>query len=166
MKPVFKPLLVAGLLATLGFGALAQNAGQMALMSHGPTQHRMDPSKMKELVAQRQADLKAKLTLSAGQEAAWNEYVTVMQPTADWGMRMDRENRQKMREEMQALTTPQRIDRINAMKAQRDAAMAKRGDATKTFYAALTPEQQKVFDDITLLRGGRQSGFGKLGHHG
>lgn len=166
MKPVFKPLLIAGLLASLGFGAIAQSAGQTTPMPHGPIQHRMDPSKMKEMVAKRQADLKARLTLSAGQEAAWNEFVTAMQPPADGGMRMGRENRQKMREEMQALTTPQRIDRMTEMKAQRDAAMAKRGDATKAFYAALTPEQQKVFDDSTLRQGGRQGGFGKPGHHG
>ena len=34
---------------------------------------------------------------------------------------------------------------MQAMKAQRDAEFAKRADAT-TFTAALTPEQQKIFD--------------------
>ena len=77
-------------------------------------------------------------------------------------MRMGRENRQKMREEMQALTTPQRIDRMTAMKAQRDAAMAKRGDATKTFYVALTPEQQKVFDASTARHFSRADHMGGM----
>jgi protein CpxP len=48
------------------------------------------------------------------------------------------------------LTTPQRIDKMKEMRTQRmadmSAAMDKRGEATKTFYAALTPDQQKVFD--------------------
>ena len=52
---------------------------------------------------------------------------------------------------------------MQALKAQRDAEMTKRGDATKTFYAALTPEQKKVFDAEAL----RMGPFGRNGgHHG
>ena len=51
---------------------------------------------------------------------------------------------------MDKLPTPQRIDKMRDMRAQRMAAMEanmnKRGDATKALYAALSPEQQKVFD--------------------
>ena len=115
---------------------------------------RMDPAKMQEMVAKRQAALKAQLKLSAAQEPAWNAYVASMQPPADMAQRMDPQARRKMHEEMMALSTPQRIDRMNAMKAERDAAMAKRHEATKTFYAALTPEQQKVFDAQAMGRGG------------
>ena len=76
------------------------------------------------------------------------------------------------REDWSQLTTPQRLDKMQALRAERDAAMAKRIEAVKTFYAALTPEQQKVFD--TQAHGGfHRAGMkgehrmgGKGGHGG
>jgi Spy/CpxP family protein refolding chaperone len=67
--------------------------------------------------------------------------------------RMSPENRQNMHDEMAKLSTPERIDRMNTLKAQHDAEMAKRQQATKAFYAGLTPEQQKVFDANAMGRG-------------
>jgi len=167
MKTVFKPLLIAALLAGAGFTAVAQGPGAGGGMSHGSmAQHqRMDPAKMQERMAAHRADLKAKLNLSPGQEGAWTDFIGAMQPPANMGQRMGRENRQQMHAEMQTLTTPQRIDRMNAMKAQRDERMAQRNEAVKTFYATLTPEQQKVFDASTMQRGGMRAGQGKHGHH-
>ena len=80
--------------------------------------------------------------------------------------------RRQMRAEMATLTTPQRIDKMQAMRTQRDAAMDKKAAAVKTFYAALTPDQQKSFDTIALKRGGMgggmggRGGMGHGGHHG
>ena len=71
------------------------------------------------------------------------------------------------REAMERMTTPQRIDAMKQMRAQRTADMDKRADATKTFYAQLTPPQQKAFDEVSLkfmARGHR--GRGGFGHHG
>ena len=72
------------------------------------------------------------------------------------------------REDMAKLTTPERIDKMKALRTEQHAvmslAMDKRGEATKTFYAVLTPEQQKVFDEKTMRQGHGQKG-GK-GHHG
>ncbi len=168
MKSVLKPLLISTLLATAGLVAYAQGPGGPAHGGPGMHQRHIDPAKMQEMVAKRQAELKAKLQLTAMQDGAWASYVAAMQPPADMATRMGRENHQKMREEMEKLTTPQRIDRMNAMKAQRDAVMAKRGEATKTFYAALTPEQQKVFDANAMHqgRGGRHGGPGKVPQKG
>ena len=45
------------------------------------------------------------------------------------------------------------------------ALMDKRGEAAKAFYAALSPDQQKVFDAEHKMRGGRD-GHGGGGHHG
>ena len=50
------------------------------------------------------------------------------------------------RAEFAKLTTPQRLDRMQTRQAERSAMFAKRIDATRSFYAALTPEQQKTFD--------------------
>ena len=155
MKSLFKPLLVAGLLACVGFTALAQTAPQQdPVHARGMMHHdRMDPAKIHEMVARRQAELKAKLKLTANQENAWADYVAAMQPPADMATRMGAENRRKVHEEMAALTTPERIDRMRALKAQRDAEIAKREDATKALYSALSAEQQKVLDANPMRQG-------------
>ena len=129
----------------------------------------MDTAKMQEKMASRMAELKAKLNLTAAQEPAWANFIAAIQPPADMAQRMGRENRADKHKEMMAMTTPQRIDRMNAMKAQRDTHMAARNDATLALYIALSPEQQKVFDDSTMRgrngMGDHQRG-GKGRHHG
>ena len=163
MTSFFKPLLIAAMLAGAGLATGAHAMGG----HHGDGQmgqhQRMDPAKMQQMMAQRQADLKARLKITASQEAAWNAYVANMQPPAGMGQRMDPQARKKMHEEMAALTTPQRIDRMNAMKAERQASMTRRQEATKAFYAALTPEQQAVFDTQGMM--GKRQGRGD-GTHG
>ena len=165
MTAFFKPLLIASLLAAAGVSVHAQGMGMgMGGSPSGPMgQHqRMDPARMQEMRARHQADLKAKLKLAPAQESAWTAFTASMQPPA--GKPMTPESRQAMHDSMSKLSTPERIDHMNAMKAQRDADMAKRQDATRTFYAALTPEQQKVFDANTMGRGhGR--GHGGPGMH-
>lgn len=184
MKSVIKPLLVSALLATSALMVQAQTP-DMNTGSHGQRMghhDRIDTAKMQERMAARQAELKAKLNLNATQDGAWNDYVAAMQPPADMqgkdqGNRMSRDDRKKMREEWKAMTTPERLDRMAAMKTERDAMraqhegyMTQRNQATRTFYAALTADQQKVFDANTMMgghhggdrgkKGGRHSKFG------
>ena len=155
----FKHLVLAGLLATVGLAASAQGVAPPAANAapapmaekagpphggHGPRGERMgrhDPAKMQAYVAKRLTALKEKLKLTPAQEPAWTSFAGSMQPPAP-GTAHGRIERG----EMAKLTTPERIDKMRAMRAQRAAEMDKRGDAAKTFYAALTPEQQKVFD--------------------
>lgn len=160
MTKLSKPLLLATMIAAASLAAQAQPA---AGPGSGPTHHmaRMDPAKMQEMAAKRQAELRQKLNLVSSQEAAWATYVAASQPAA--AGRMDPENRKQMHDEMQKLSTPERIDRMNAMKAQRDADMTRRSDAVKAFYAVLTPEQQKVFDAHAMRTGPRH---GTMGHTG
>ena len=106
--------------------------------------------------AQRQADLKAQLQLTPAQEPAWTAYTTALQP----GERTARLHRQDMAQ----LTTPERIDRMRALRAQHAAEADRRGEATKTFYAALTPEQQKTFD--AKAHRTHRGGHSGEGHHG
>ncbi|HSV51448.1 MAG TPA: Spy/CpxP family protein refolding chaperone [Burkholderiaceae bacterium] len=162
MKSVHKHLIAAGLLATLGFSALAQTppATAPAPQARQERMHRHDPAKMQERMAQRQAELKAKLQITSAQEGAWGTFTSALKPPADRPARPDRA-------EFAKLTTPERIDRMQAMKVRRDAEMAKRADATKTFYTALSPEQQKVFDAETLRFGqGMHRHHGGPGHRG
>jgi Spy/CpxP family protein refolding chaperone len=178
MNHASKRLMIAGLLSCIGFAVAAQGTppqpplgtapgsappvAQQQQANPGPGKHRgpegqrgmhrPDPAKMAEFHAKRQADLKAKLKITASQESAWSRFTDATKPPA---ARPERPNR----EEFAKLTTPQRIDRMQQLKAQRDAEMAKRAEATKSLYAALTPEQQKAFDAETM-RGPRHHGPG------
>lgn len=187
MKLISKKGLVAAALATAFVGLSATAIAQgMNDMSHGmrmqhaaqanaeagqpdmAQRHAQRMERMQKHHAERQAQLKAALKLTAEQEPAWNAFVvrTAHEPRA---------MKPGAREDWSKLTTPERLDKMQAIKAERDAQMAQRIDATKSFYAALTPEQQKVFD--TQAHGGMQrAGMkgehrmgdqgGKGGHHG
>jgi Spy/CpxP family protein refolding chaperone len=126
---------------------------------------RHDPAKMQAMMAKRQAEMKAKLKITPAQEGAWTSFTAAMQPPARMGGRPTPEQRA----EFAKLTTPERIDKMRALRTERmtqmSAAMDKRGEATKTFYAALTPEQQKVFD-TEHKKHGPHGGRGGPGHHG
>jgi periplasmic protein CpxP/Spy len=161
MKYDHKRWMLAGLLAAAGVVASAQTpapaaqppggspGGMMTPGMQGADQARMAQrmQRMQEHRAKRLAAFKQKLQLSPAQEGAWNSFAAALKPSGNF-QRHDRA-------EIARLPTPERIDRMRALRAERIAAMDRRGDATKTFYAALTPEQKKVFDDLTARRGGR-----------
>ena len=173
MKTVLKPLLLAGLLATAGFSAFSQAPataergvmmGADAPMHDGLGHHRMgntDPARMQAWLDKRNAELKAQLKLTAAQNGAWTTYTAAMKPPADLMAKRAAEHI-----ELDKLSTPERIDKMKALRTQHmgemNAAMDQRGDATKAFYATLTPEQQKVFDANTLRRHGAH---GRKGGH-
>lgn len=169
MTPIRKHFVVAGLLASMGLAVFAQTpAAPQPAPGAAPQAHaRMgghDPAKMQQRMAERhakhQAELKNQLKITASQEPAWTAFTASMTPPAG----MQRPDRA----EFDKLTTPQRIDKMRELRVQRDAQMDKRADATKTFYAALTPEQQKVFDSNAMRgHGGKgKGGHGHGRHHG
>ncbi|MEJ8845342.1 Spy/CpxP family protein refolding chaperone [Variovorax rhizosphaerae] len=161
-------LISAGLLATAAFAASAQAPATPTTAPAAPAaEQRMDRQqrdakffeRMQARHAQRLAALKAKLNLNAGQEAAWSTYTAAIAPPARPPQRPDRA-------ELQKLTTPERIDRMQARQAERQAMFTQRADATKSFYAALNPEQQKTFDteSLAMMDHGRHGGPGHHGH--
>lgn len=169
-----KRLFIAAVLAATGAFAVAQ-APAPATPAAGETtavqqRGRMDPAefqkrmeqrqqRMAERRAQRMADLKAQLKITPAQEAAWTAYTGAMQPPANAqraGQRMDRA-------EFANLSTPQRIDLMQQRADERHAQMKQRGDAVKAFYAQLTPEQQKIYDD-RAMRGDKSGKRGGPGH--
>lgn len=171
MNTTFKRALLASLLAGAGFATLAQGMGGPANGMGGPMggkpctgmqcgTHQPNTARMQEVHARHLATLKTRLQLTADQEGAWTTFATAMQPPTP----MIADHAQ-FRAEMEKLTTPQRIDKMQALKAQRDAQMAKRADAVKTFYATLNPAQQKVFDLESLQHHGRRGpgGAGGMG---
>jgi Spy/CpxP family protein refolding chaperone len=150
MKSMFKPLLIAALLATAGLTAFSQSP--MSPMGAGMGQARMD---------KHHAALKAKLKLSAAQEADWTTFVGAMKPPADI------QARQAQHDELAKLPTPERIDKMKNLRNQHmsemTAAMDKRGEATKAFYATLTPEQKKTFDSAKMPQHGDKGHMGGMG---
>jgi len=154
MKPHRRHLIAAGLAAAIGFGAAVQAQTTPVAPTGRPDAARMEQfrARMQERMAQRLGELKAKLAVTPAQEGAWNAWTSALKPTP---------HQRPDRAEIAALTTPERIDRMRAMRAQRNADMDKRMDATKTFYAQLNAEQKKTFDAESLKFLG-----GKGGHHG
>ncbi|TFY97979.1 Spy/CpxP family protein refolding chaperone [Ramlibacter rhizophilus] len=160
MTSIRTSLVLAAMMAALAGTAQAHapsaeagqpQAGQREAHRHG------DPAQRQARFTERMSDLKQKLQITSGQESAWNSFVAAMQPKPR-GERMDREA-------LASLTTPQRIDQMRVLRQQRMQAMDQRGEAVKAFYAALSEQQQKTFDELSarpLQRGHR----GGPGHHG
>jgi len=159
MKPVFKSLIVAGLLATAGLAAFSQpmmgGSGPMGHEGDMGMHGRQDPAKMEAWMAKRTTELKAKLKITAAEEGAWTAFTAAMKPSV--GMQENRPDRA----DLAKLTTPERIDKMHALRTQRMAdmstAMDKRDEATKTFYATLSAEQKKTFDAEHARMDGRHS---------
>ena len=170
-----KPLVLASLVftalacATLPSRAQTPAPAQPAAQMERPRAqrgmerpHRADPARREAhreaRMAQRAAELKARLQIQPAQDTAWSNWTASMKPPA--GLR---ENMAKNREEMQKLSAPERIERMKTLRTQRDAEIDKRAQATKEFYAQLSTEQKKIFDSQPPMgpRGG-----GHRGQHG
>ncbi len=113
--------------------------------------------------AQRHAEhLRAALQLTPAQEPALNAYIAAAKPPE--GMR---EHHRGDRQQMAALTTPERLDRMKARMDEHRAMFERRAAATKRFYAQLSPSQQKAFDTLHAGHGGREGrGHGRHGPMG
>ena len=178
MTPHPKRLFIAAVLAATGALAVAQApapvqpaAGDTATQQRaapGERRARMDPAqrqqRMAERHASRMAELKTQLQITPAQEGAWSAYAAAMQPPAD----AQRRGPRMERGEFDKLTTPQRIDRMQQFSAERQARMQQRGDAIKSFYAQLTPAQQKIYDERAMRshRGEGKRGGPGMRHHG
>ena len=170
---------IAGAIAAASITAIAQSgpgaaqnppAREAQGPRHDPQRHAERMQRMQERMATHQERLKASLQLTPAQEPAWNAFVarTMPQPRPAQPA-MDREAWAK-------LSTPERLDRMEALKAERDRNMAQRHEAIRSFYAQLNPAQQKAFDaqrGMGMMRAGdhgpgmhRHGGHGQGGHHG
>jgi methylphosphotriester-DNA--protein-cysteine methyltransferase len=84
------------------------------------------------------------LNLSQSQENAWRAYVAAIGSDPQTEARHRSASRM-----MQSLTTPRRIDLIEAEMQADMLAMRRQGAAVKAFYAQLSPGQQHTFDTLT-----------------
>lgn len=147
-----KRLALAGAIA--GIGLLATTAFAMAGPDadggcrHGEGKHAMQHKAggdFAERRAERLDALKTQLKLAPKQEAAWTAFVDAGKPAMTPEQRQAR--RESMRESMKGLTTPERMEKMQAMAGERQAQMRKRTQAVKVFYAQLDPQQRQTFDD-------------------
>ena len=90
-------------------------------------------------------ELHAALHLSLDQESAWRTYQMALEPDP-----VSQSRHQSAQMMMASLPTPRRIDLLDANMQADLEVMHRQGEAAKAFYAALTPDQQKVFDRETL----------------
>jgi Spy/CpxP family protein refolding chaperone len=84
--------------------------------------------------------LHAALKLTSEQEGAWTKLMASEHP-------MTKAEPMK-HEDMAALTTPERADKMLERMKEHQTHQVEHVAALKEFYAVLTPEQQKVFDDF------------------
>jgi periplasmic protein CpxP/Spy len=173
MNKLHRNLLTAATLAVAGLAAVAQTqmppappAGPGAPRMMQGERGSMDPARMQrfreERMQRRLGELKQILQITPQQEGAWASWTTAIRPTQFQFQRPSRV-------ELARMTTPERIDRMKAVRAQRGADMDKRLDATKTFYAGLNAEQKRLFDaqGMRFVRGGKAGrGGGRDGGHG
>lgn len=156
MKTNLKLSLIAGLLAVTGAVYAQGPMGGQCDPAMGPgmgMRHdrmgKVDPARMQAMMEKRDAVLKAQLKLTPAQEGAWKTFVDARKPAAP-AANLQRPDPV----EMAKLTTPERLDKMKTLREEHQkamtAAMTKHDEATRAFYAALTPEQQKVFDAVAL----------------
>lgn len=134
--------------AALGVQAQAQAPAAEGRHGHAMTveQHQ---AKMAEHRAERQARLHNALKLTPEQEPAWKSFIASAAPPKA-GLRAEYEA-------MAKLPAPQRLEKHIALQKEHTAHMEARLAALNSFYAVLTPEQRKVFDEQT------RRGHGKHG---
>jgi periplasmic protein CpxP/Spy len=111
--------------------------------------------------------LSAVLQLQPSQQGALATFVDSMKPPEHVGSGDMKDRMDHGRGDMEHLPTPQRLDRMVARFDERRAHMVARAQATKLFYAQLSPSQQKAFDDLAPMMMRRHGGghHGMMGHH-
>ncbi len=155
-------ILSACALALAGAASVQPALAQMGPPPMGPPSAE-DKARMDARRAERQAqvarDMHILLRLRPDQEAAWKTFEAAMappeppEPPAEGAA-------------PKALTTPQRLEEMGERRAEMGARMAKLEAATRSFYAALSPDQQQAFDALGRLRGPMGPPHGPGGRRG
>lgn len=143
-------LAFAAALGLSAGAATAQPAPGPGPRAEGHQWHRPDPAQMAqrraEMMQRHEQRLRDILQLRPDQEPALQALMASMKPPAGGPGAM-------MRPAPGAapLTTPQRLDRMQAMMAEHMAQFQQHAAAVKRFYAQLTPAQQRAFDALAPM---------------
>ena len=90
--------------------------------------------------------LPAILHLQLSQHPAWRAYKDATSQQA-----ADAAHQASQTVELNAMTTPQRLDALRMQLRSQADAFERQAAATQAFYAVLSPEQRHIFDDVTRL---------------
>lgn len=152
-------------LAAIAAPALAQTSppdgmkmgGRMMTRPMGPPSPEMEKA-MAEHRAQMAKDIHTILRLRPDQEPAWQAFEAALAPPPPPSAMPDKPPAPGGAMES--------LDRMDKHMAAMSARHAKMEAATRTFYAALSPDQQQVFDALVRLRGlpGGHGPGGEGGH--
>lgn len=148
-------LALAAALSLAAGSSLAQPAPKPAPQAEHHHGMRGDPAQMAERHAQHLRDA---LQLRPDQEPALKDLIASMRPPAGGMDRMG-----AMHDGDAKLTTPQRLDRMQAMMAEHQQRFQAHAAAVKRFYAQLSPTQQKAFDAMPMM-GMHEHGMGGHAH--
>jgi protein CpxP len=163
MKPTFQRLAVLGALGMslcVAASAVAQDRPGGPPPGARAGEHQKMFEDMKHRREQRLHDL---LQIKPDQETAFRAYISgleALRPQRQQGPRGPGAEP----EARKPLTTPERLDREAQRMAERQQRQQKAAAVTKTFYAALSPDQRKAFDTLAHGFGGEHGGRG--GHMG
>lgn len=173
-KAITTASLISGLLmAGIGSYASAQNAapapqGQPGQM-HGPMQghheegrgeHRRGHDPV-DAAQKRLGQLKQKLNLKPGQQAAWDTYSSSMIARVRAHVAEHEKLEGKGPRDQQNVSTPERMERMATMMRSGADNMSKAAADTKVFYDGLSVEQRTIFD-LTAQNAWKE----RMGHDG
>ena len=165
MNALRKNILIGLTVLGMGSAVLPLHAAQEGRQGHAMTQEQRDAkrtewrAKRGEHFAKRQAKVQEALKLTAAQQPAWAAYQAAIKPQPRLAARGDRAD-------WKAMPAPQRMEKKLEMSKQRIAHMEARLAATKSLYAVLSPEQQKLFDENSKRGGHRMKHRGMHKGHG
>ncbi len=145
MSKTVKIMLAGAAILALSAGAHAR--GGDCSFGDGPMMGDMKSERMEKMREKHLAALHDKLKLDAQQETAWKKFAA----SAPMGGKMERPDP----EEMEKLNAPQRMEKGLERMRTMEKKMAEHLAVLKEFYAVLTPEQQKTFDDRMPSHGDR-----------
>jgi hypothetical protein len=154
--------LIQSISRVLAVGGLAAPALALALAAHaqpmgGPPPGDYPPPQGEQAYGQQQPPspqqmaqtLRKRLMLRPDQEASLQDFVRNVAPPPGFEEKMMRQQ-----EQARGMTTPQRMDMMVQNIDEMRHMMMARAQATKAFYATLTPEQQHAFDALGAQGGG------------
>lgn len=97
-----------------------------------------NPEQFAQRVARKQSALREALKLRKEQEPAWLQFTEQTRPTPPMTL--------PEKSQMAKLSAPERMEQMLATMREGEQRLQVRLDATKAFYAVLTPAQQNLFD--------------------
>lgn len=155
MNSIRKNILIGLAVLSIGGTSLAVQAQEGRAAGAAVTKEQKH-AQWSERAAARQQKLREQLKLTPSQDAAFASYMAARKP--------QRQGQKVEREAWKTMSTPARMELRLERARGRLAAMENQVAATKAFYAVLTPEQQKVFDENSARRGWGHGGRGHRGH--